>query len=153
MVLFLFLTITNMNFYCFFSLKLPTTLFSKLKNLWPSNSGRDEVFWRIECQNRGTCSFHEFNQIQYFYLAVNLLGKMCLFDILVLEGISTVPYQTPGITNNQNDIIAAIKYHHFGGQVSQEGFEYINCTSYAGTCGQGLHDTSTMSLCFSDCSK
>jgi hypothetical protein len=79
---------------------------------------------------------------------------MDLFDILGKDGIVSSPYQTPGKVYHQNDIIEAIKIHHFEGQVAIEpefhcraseleirlcldhdAIDYINCTS-GGTCGK-----------------
>jgi hypothetical protein len=45
---------------------------------------------------------------------------MDLFDILGKDGIVSSPYQTPGKVYHQNDIIEAIKIHHFEGQVAIE---------------------------------
>ncbi|MCI08345.1 hypothetical protein A2U01_0029421 [Trifolium medium] len=44
---------------------------------------------------------------------------MALYDILQLDGIVPVPRSSKvGVTYNQNQVIEAIKKHHFGGQIA-----------------------------------
>jgi hypothetical protein len=53
-------------------------------------------------------------------ISESALDNMDLFDILGKDGIVSSPYQTPGKVYHQNDIIEAIKIHHFEGQVAIE---------------------------------
>ncbi|XP_045805790.1 ribonuclease S-1-like [Trifolium pratense] len=93
---------------------LPRGLVNRLTTLWPSLTSTDEDFWRLQWKTHGTCSFSMFGQAKYFWLAVNHWEHMNIFEMLREDGI--VP--TPGKMFDQNDIIEAIKKHHFHGQVA-----------------------------------
>ncbi|WJX71956.1 ribonuclease T2 [Trifolium repens] len=100
---------------------LSQTTLTELATSWPNLKGQDDVFWKTEWINHGTCSYSTFNQTQYFNAANEIWQALPLFDIFHGAGYS------PSNTNYQiKALLENAINHHIGANVKIE----FTCTDY-----------------------
>ena len=74
-------------------------------NSWPSLTSPNNVFWEHEWKKHGTCSENNFNQFNYFKLALDKKDDVDILKVLTQGGIIT------GGTYAWNRLTKVIKNH------------------------------------------